>query len=335
MPPTTATSVHHLRSMPPPYLHSAISSTYLTIWSATYNRVRRGRDSWTTRATSCGPPSCAPPASPRASSTRGAHPRDAAVLATLQAVGPLSQQQLAKAPRRQPDGDGQADRRPRGARPRRARAQPGRPPGLPAASRPARASRRWPRCCRGWRAPRRELDRACCTAAEHERLNALLRALIEPPPPALADRTGFLLTRASHRFHEHVDAVLAPLGIRSALRHARAARRRRCRPSASSPTACSVCDPGRGRARRRARGARPRRAPARRRRPAPERAARHPRGHARCSNGPRTSADGRARGACAADRRGGRPRAAVAAAKAATALGARRWRRPRRGPAAG
>ncbi len=36
------------------------------------------------------------------------------------------------------------------------------------------------------------------SSAEHERLNALLRPLIEPPPPMLADRTGFLLARAHH-----------------------------------------------------------------------------------------------------------------------------------------
>jgi DNA-binding MarR family transcriptional regulator len=52
------------------------------------------------------------------------------------------------------------------------------------------------------------------SAAEHERLNELLRGLIEQPPPALADRTGFLISRASHRYHAHVDTALAPLGIR-------------------------------------------------------------------------------------------------------------------------
>ena len=34
------------------------------------------------------------------------------------------------------------------------------------------------------------------STAEHTRLNALLRGLIAPPPPALADRTGFLLSPA-------------------------------------------------------------------------------------------------------------------------------------------
>ena len=51
------------------------------------------------------------------------------------------------------------------------------------------------------------------SAAEHARLNALLRGLIAPPPPALADRTGFLLSRAHHRFHERADAVLSPLDL--------------------------------------------------------------------------------------------------------------------------
>jgi len=51
------------------------------------------------------------------------------------------------------------------------------------------------------------------SAAEHTRLNVLLRELISPPPPALADRTGFLLARAHHLFHERADEVLEPLGI--------------------------------------------------------------------------------------------------------------------------
>jgi DNA-binding MarR family transcriptional regulator len=55
------------------------------------------------------------------------------------------------------------------------------------------------------------------SASEHARLNELLRALVAPPPPALADRTGFLLARAHHRFHERADEVLAPFGIQ--IRH--------------------------------------------------------------------------------------------------------------------
>ena len=54
---------------------------------------------------------------------------------------------------------------------------------------------------------------AALSPAEHARLNALLRELIAPPPPALADRTGFLLARAHYRFHERADEVLTPYGI--------------------------------------------------------------------------------------------------------------------------
>ena len=48
---------------------------------------------------------------------------------------------------------------------------------------------------------------AALSPVEHARLNELLRGLIAPPPPALADRTGFLLARAHHRFHERADEV--------------------------------------------------------------------------------------------------------------------------------
>jgi DNA-binding MarR family transcriptional regulator len=58
---------------------------------------------------------------------------------------------------------------------------------------------------------------AALSPDEHARLNTLLRALIDEPPPSLADRTGFLLSRAHHRFHERADAELSPLGIQ--IRH--------------------------------------------------------------------------------------------------------------------
>src|ERR1044071_644946 len=48
---------------------------------------------------------------------------------------------------------------------------------------------------------------------QHARLNALLLPLIAPPAPPLADRTGFLLSKVHHRFHERADAELEPLGI--------------------------------------------------------------------------------------------------------------------------
>jgi DNA-binding MarR family transcriptional regulator len=58
---------------------------------------------------------------------------------------------------------------------------------------------------------------ASLSEGERARLNELMRALVAPPPPALADRTGFLLARAHHRFHERADEVLAPFGIQ--IRH--------------------------------------------------------------------------------------------------------------------
>jgi DNA-binding MarR family transcriptional regulator len=140
-----------------------------------------------------------------------AHPREAAVIASLQAYGPLSQAELAKGLSvnrtvmvklidgleakgfveriRNPD-----DRRAYALHPTRA--------GLES------MTEMLPRMARA----EAELT-AGLSSAEHARLNALLRELIAPPPPSLADRTGFLLARAHHRFHDRADEVLRPFGI--------------------------------------------------------------------------------------------------------------------------
>jgi DNA-binding MarR family transcriptional regulator len=140
-----------------------------------------------------------------------AHPRDAAVLATLQAVGPLSQQELSKRLNvnrtvmvKLIDGleaRGHVERI-RNPADRRAYALHATPAGLES------MAEMLPRMARA----EQELTEFL-SESEHARLNALLRELIATPPPALADRTGFLLARAHHRFHERADEVLKPFGI--------------------------------------------------------------------------------------------------------------------------
>jgi DNA-binding MarR family transcriptional regulator len=140
-----------------------------------------------------------------------AHPRDAAVLATLQAVGPLSQQELSKGLNVNRTVmvkliDGLESRgfveRIRNPADRRAYALHATPAGLES------MAEMLPRMARA----EKELTESL-SESEHARLNALLRELIATPPPALADRTGFLLARAHHRFHERADEVLRPFGI--------------------------------------------------------------------------------------------------------------------------
>jgi DNA-binding MarR family transcriptional regulator len=140
-----------------------------------------------------------------------AQPRDAAVIATLDAYGPLSQQQLGNGLNVNRTAmvkliDGLEARgyveRVRNPADRRAYALHATPAGV------ASMSEMLPRMARA----EAELT-ANLSSAEHERLNALLRPLIEPPPPVLADRTGFLLARAHHVFHEASDEVLAPLDL--------------------------------------------------------------------------------------------------------------------------
>jgi len=140
-----------------------------------------------------------------------AHPRDAAVIATLQAYGPLSQQQLANGLNVNRSAmvkliDGLEARglveRIRNPDDRRAYALHATRAGLES------MTEMLPRMARA----EAELTEAL-SETEHARLNELVRALIEPPPPALADRTGFLLARAHHRFHERSDEELRPFGI--------------------------------------------------------------------------------------------------------------------------
>jgi DNA-binding MarR family transcriptional regulator len=144
-----------------------------------------------------------------------AHPRDAAVLATLTAAGALSQQELAE----RLDVNRTVmvklidSLESRGLVERRRNPQDRRAYMLE----PTHAARE----AMAEMLPRMQRAEGELTAPlsppEHERLNALLRELIEPPPPMMADRTGFLLARAHHRFHERADAVLTPLGIQ--IRH--------------------------------------------------------------------------------------------------------------------
>jgi DNA-binding MarR family transcriptional regulator len=139
------------------------------------------------------------------------HPRDVGVLATLQALGPLSQQDLAV--RLSVNRtvmvkliDGLQARgfveRVRNPHDRRAYALTATPSGLES------MAAMLPRVQRA----EAELT-ANLSTAEHQRLNALLLPLIAPPAPPLADRTGFLLAKAHHRFHDRADAVLEPFGI--------------------------------------------------------------------------------------------------------------------------
>jgi DNA-binding MarR family transcriptional regulator len=144
-----------------------------------------------------------------------AQPRDAGVIATLQATGPLSQQELALRlnvnrtvmvkliDSLESRGDVARIRNPDD---RRAYALHATRAGLES------LAKMLPLLERAEQELTVELS-----ATEHARLNELLRALVPPPPPALADRTGFLLARAHHRFHERADEALAPFDIQ--IRH--------------------------------------------------------------------------------------------------------------------
>jgi DNA-binding MarR family transcriptional regulator len=144
-----------------------------------------------------------------------AQPRDAGVLATLQATGPLSQQELASRLNVNRtvmvklidslEARGYVERV-RNPDDRRAYALHATRAGLESMTEMLPLLER----------AEQELT-AELSAAEHERLNELLRALIAPPPAALANRTGFLLARAHHRFHERADEVLTPFDIQ--IRH--------------------------------------------------------------------------------------------------------------------
>ena len=223
------------------------------MWSATYNVSTAWTASWTTRATCCGPRSCAPRRSPRASSatrrTRATPPSSP----RCRRYGPLSQQELAKGLNVNRTVmvkliDGLEAQRLRRARPQpagparlRAARHPCRPgvDGRDAAADGARGRRARPRTSR---------------SAEHERLNALLRALIETPPPR-AGRPHRVparprpppLPRARGRSAQAVRHPGPPV------RRADAPRGRDLLPArARRPPAGQHA--GRGRARRRARG---------------------------------------------------------------------------------
>jgi DNA-binding MarR family transcriptional regulator len=139
------------------------------------------------------------------------HPREAAALGTLQAYGPLSQKQLASglnvnrtAMVKLIDGleaKGLVERV-RNPDDRRAYALHVTRAGLES------MTEMLPRMARAEKELAENLSES-----EHARLNELVRMVIDPPPPALADRTGFLLARAHHRFHERADAELAPFDI--------------------------------------------------------------------------------------------------------------------------
>jgi DNA-binding MarR family transcriptional regulator len=141
----------------------------------------------------------------------GSHPRDAAILATLEAVGPCSQQQLSDSLNVNRtamvklidslEARGFVERR-RNRQDRRSYALY-----------PTLAGRK---ALLGL-APPMERAEAALTAnltdAERARLTQLLRALVDPPPAAMSDRVGFLLAQAHHRFRTRADAVLRPLDI--------------------------------------------------------------------------------------------------------------------------
>jgi DNA-binding MarR family transcriptional regulator len=141
----------------------------------------------------------------------GAHPRDAAILATLDALGPCSQQQLSDTLNVNRtamvklidslEGRGFVERR-RNPRDRRSYALY-----------PTGAGRE---ALLGL-APSMERAEAALAAnltdAERQRLKELLRALLDPPPTAMADRLGFLVAQGHHRFRARADAVLRPLAM--------------------------------------------------------------------------------------------------------------------------
>jgi DNA-binding MarR family transcriptional regulator len=142
---------------------------------------------------------------------KGEHPRDAGILATLEASGPLSQQRLADSLNvnrtmmvKLIDG---LERRGLVTRQRNPEDRRSYALFVTAAGREALLDMA-PVMDRAEEELAERLD-----AAERERLMALLSALTGPAPPALAKRLGFLITRVHHVFHERADQVLEPVGI--------------------------------------------------------------------------------------------------------------------------
>jgi DNA-binding MarR family transcriptional regulator len=141
----------------------------------------------------------------------GSHPRDAVILATLQAVGPCSQQQLSDSLNVNRtamvklidslEARGFVERR-RNPQDRRSYALYPTEAGRNALLRLAPPMER----------AEAELA-ANLTDAERARLKHLLRALLDPPPSVMADRLGFLIAQAHHRFRMRADAVLRPLAM--------------------------------------------------------------------------------------------------------------------------
>jgi DNA-binding MarR family transcriptional regulator len=141
----------------------------------------------------------------------GAHPRDAAVLATLQAMGPCSQQQLSDSLHvnrtmmvKLIDGleaRGLVERR-RNPADRRSYALYPTDEGRKALA-----------------AMEPDMDRgeaalaANLTDAERERLIELLHTIVDPPESRMSRRLGFLISQAHHRFRTRADEILRPLGI--------------------------------------------------------------------------------------------------------------------------
>jgi DNA-binding MarR family transcriptional regulator len=145
----------------------------------------------------------------------GTHPRDASVLATLEAIGPCSQQRLSDNLHvnrtmmvKLIDGleaRGLVERR-RNPEDRRSYALYPTEAGHDALVAMAPVMDRT-----------EAVMAASLSAAERARLVELLRALVDPPPSALADRLGFLIAQAHHRFRNRADEVLRPL--RMEVRH--------------------------------------------------------------------------------------------------------------------
>jgi DNA-binding MarR family transcriptional regulator len=145
----------------------------------------------------------------------GPHPREYAVLTAIAAAGPLSQQRLAErlhvnrtlmvAVADTLERRGLVERR-RDPADRRSYGLHVTPAGLAELERLHGAIER---------ADRRMTERL--TAGERARLNELLRKLVAVDlafvPEPLADRTGFLLTRAHFSSRDRVDELLRPHGI--------------------------------------------------------------------------------------------------------------------------
>jgi DNA-binding MarR family transcriptional regulator len=142
---------------------------------------------------------------------KGSHPRDASVLATLDAVGPCSQQQLVDALHvnrsvmvKLIDGleaRGLVERR-RNPGDRRSYAL------YPTQAGRNALAEMFPLMDRG-----EERFAGALTTAERSRLVELLHALVAPPESAMSRRLGFLITQAHHRFRGRADEILRPLGI--------------------------------------------------------------------------------------------------------------------------